>query len=292
MPVSDERLNFDGHLEFFRGLGALAGDSKKDAHCSRQAEHMHALCITDAILDIHFQAVALAQNIANSDANLHLRFGVARRSKFIWLSFRGILGLVATDRTDPLAGEQVEEVARDLNVIYINIRGTLDNLAWLVRDLFADKETRELPAAKIGLFNKHFLKDRNLGEVARLIEPFRAWNSELSGRRDPAAHRIPLSVPPAFIDEETKDEYHRVSEEYSNAVNDAFQHSENWDVAAPKFEMVDVLNETLQRIGKFRPVFVHHPDEGIMTIYPTVPEDIGKLVKITRGIFEIIRKSP
>lgn len=291
MQVSDEQLSFAHHLEFFRGLGALTGNIKRDAHCYRQAEHMHALCITDAILDVHFQSATLAHNIIGSDANFHMRFGVARRSKFIWLSFRGVLGLVATDRIDPLLGEQVEEVARDLNVIYINVRGTLDNLARLVRDLFADKEIRELPPAKIGLFSNDFLKDKNLGKVAKLMEPFQAWNRDLSGRRDPAAHRIPLSVPPAFIDDETKDEYHQVSEEYTNAVNDAFKHTGNWEEAAPKFEIADVLNERLQRIGKFLPVFVHHPNEGMMRIYPTVPEDIGQLVRIARGIFEIVRKS-
>jgi hypothetical protein len=291
MPISNEQLSFDRHVEFFKGLGALTGDSKRDAHCYRQAEHMHALCITDAILDIHFQAASLAPNITSTDANFHMRFGVARRSKFIWLSFRGVLGLVPTDRTDPLPGEQVEEVARDLNVIYINIRGTLDNLAWLVRDLFAEEETRELPPMKVGLFSNDFLKDKNLSEVVKLMEPFHSWNRELSSRRDPAAHRIPLSVPPAFIDDETKDEYYRVSEEYTNAVNDAFKYTRNWEEAAPKFEKADVLNEKLQRIGKFLPVFVHHPSEGMMNIYPTVPEDIGNLVKVARGIFEIVRKS-
>jgi len=53
------------------------------------------------------------------------------------------------------------------------------------------------------------------------MEPFKEWNRELSTRRDPAAHRIPLSVPPAFIDADTKDEYQRVSEDYATAVNDA-----------------------------------------------------------------------
>lgn len=83
-----------------------------------------------------------------------------------------------------------------------------------------------------------------------------------------------------------------MSEEYTNAVNDAFMHAGNWEEAAPKFERADVLNEKLQRIGKFLPVFVHHPNEGMVRIYPTVPEDIGQLVRIARGIFDIVRKSP
>jgi hypothetical protein len=292
MPISDAQLSFDHHLDFFRKLGALTGDERKDAHCYRQAEHMHALCVSDAIRDVHFDSAALSQNIKSTEANFHMRFGVARRSKFIWLSFRGILGSVMTDRIESPLSDQVEEVARDLNVIYINIRGTLDNLAWLLFDLFAGDATRKLPPIKIGLFNSEFLKDQNLAHVAEFMEPFKEWNRELSTRRDPATHRIPLSVPPAFIDADTKDEYQRVSEDYATAVNDAFKHPADWEVAAPKFERVDALNDKLQRIGKFLPVFVHHPDEGMMKIYPAVPEDIGQLVRIARCIFDIVKEAP
>jgi hypothetical protein len=292
MPISDAQLNFAHHLDFFRNLGALTGDDLRDAHCYRQAEHMQVLCVTDAILDVHFSSATIAQSIDRSEANFQLRFGAARRTKFIWLSLRNILALVATDRTERLPGDQVEEVARDLSVIYINIRGILDNLAWLVVDLLAGDEARKLPPMKIGLFGGDFLEDEKLGEVAKLVEPFRVWNKELAARRDPAAHRIPLSVPPAFIDDKTKEEYRSVSQEYTKAVDDAFAASGDWEKAAPKFEKVDILNEKLQRIGKFVPVFVHHPSEGLMKISPTVPEDIGQLVKIARGVFDQVRKSP
>jgi hypothetical protein len=123
MSISDAQLSFDHHLDFFRKLGALTGDEQRDAHCYRQAEHMQALCICDAIRDVHFDAAALSQSIKTPEANFQMRFGIARRTKFIWLSIRGILGFVMPDRTEPLPGDEVEEIARDLNVIYINIRG-------------------------------------------------------------------------------------------------------------------------------------------------------------------------
>jgi hypothetical protein len=166
---------------------------------------------------------------------------------------------------------------------------TLDNLAWLLLDLFANDRTRNLAPMKVGLFSNEFLKDQNLADVAKFMEPFQEWNRELSSRRDPAAHRIPLSVPPAIIDAETKDKYQRVSKEYSNAINDAFESASNWEVAEPKFEKAHALHERLETIGKFVPLFVHHPDTGAMKIYPTVPQDIGQLVRVTRGIFEITK---
>jgi len=289
MPISDTQLGFDHHLDFFRKLGSLTGDLERDAHCHRQAEYMHALSICDAIRDIHFDAATLSHSVKNPEANFHMRFGIARRAKFIWLSIRGVLGLVMPDRTEPLPHDEVEKIARDLNVIYINIRGTLDNLAWLLLDLFASDKTRNLPPVKISLFGNEYLKDGNLADIAKFIKPYEDWNGELSGKRDPAAHRIPLSVIPAIIDSETKDEYQRTMEEYNNMIGDAFRDSANWEIAEPKFEKAHALHEKLESIGKFAPLFVHHPDEGAMKIYPTVPQNIGQLVRITRGIFEITR---
>ena len=124
-------------------------------------------------------------------------------------------------------------------------------------------------------------------DVAEFTKGFAEWNRDLSSRRDPAAHRIPLSIPPAIIDAETRVEYERLSAEYSKASNDALKTPGHGKDAIMKFETAAALYDKLQRVGKFFPVFVHHPDEGPMKIYPTVPQDIGQLIKIARGIFEI-----
>src|ERR1700687_5755736 len=126
MTISDEDLEYDHHLEFYKRLGHLTGDPKEDAHWHREAEYMHFLCVSDAIRDVQEDAVVLSEKVTNPEANLQLRFGVARRTKFIWYSQRNIVDLIR-EREEPLPLESVEEVARDLNVIYINIRGTLDN---------------------------------------------------------------------------------------------------------------------------------------------------------------------
>jgi hypothetical protein len=83
MPISDSQLDFDHHLDFFRNLGSLTGDRKRDAHCYREAEYMHALCVSDAIRDLHIDSATHAQTIGSPEANFQLRFGIARRSKFI-----------------------------------------------------------------------------------------------------------------------------------------------------------------------------------------------------------------
>jgi hypothetical protein len=155
----------------------------------------------------------------------------------------------------------------------------LDNLAWLLIDLFAEHRTRNLPPIKIGLFSNDWLNDGNLKDFVEFIKPFQNWNKDLSTRRDPSAHRIPLSVVPAIIDTETKDEYERAIHDYNEAISDAFANAGDWEVAEPKFEKAHALHERMESIGKFVPLFVHHPDMGAMKIYPTVPQDTGNSLR-------------
>jgi len=45
--------------------------------------------------------------------------------------------------------DDVEEVAGDLNTIYINIRGTLDNFAWSLRNTLGSENCRRLTPIKV-----------------------------------------------------------------------------------------------------------------------------------------------
>jgi len=97
MTTTDENLDFSHYLEFYKNLGLLTGDTKRDAELHRKAEYMHSLYICDAVRDMHIDAVGLSQNVKNTEAILQLRFGVARRAKFIWLSLRGRIGQPRAD---------------------------------------------------------------------------------------------------------------------------------------------------------------------------------------------------
>lgn len=292
MAISDEELSFEHHIEFHRGLGLLTGDPKTDAYWHHEAEDTHTLLICDAVRDAIFAVVTLAQSVNSVEAKMQLNFGVARRTKFIWLSLRQLYGLIAPDRTEPLPSDDVEKAAQDLNAIYINIRGTLDNFAWCLVDLFCEERTRLLPATKIDLFGVDFLRDANLREVAEFVNGFADWNRELKARRNPAAHRIPLSVPPAFLDAAAQNEYARISAEYTEVSNAAARAVGEGSDSSVLFEKATLLNDRLQRVGTFSPVFVHHLDEGATKIYPLVPQDIGQLVKIVRGLTDIISGKP
>ena len=221
MIIRDEELEYEHNLARYSNLDLLTGDPERDAPWICEAKKNHAQTVSYAIRGVYTDAAVLGQRVDSAESKLQLKFGVARRTKFIWLSLQHLLGLIPPNRNEPLPNVDVDEVERDLNVIYVNIRGTLDNFARCLVDLIGDENTQKLPPISIDLFGKEFLKDVKLGEVAAFIRGFSEWNNELKGLRDPAVHRIPLSVPPAVLDEAAQQEHERLWTEYNEIINEA-----------------------------------------------------------------------
>jgi hypothetical protein len=280
MTIADADLGFEHHLKFYMPTPTSNAGFVEYAH--KEAAFTHALSVTDAIRDVFFDTVALSDRFqSNLEAVFHLRFGVGRRAKQIWISIRELIEAIHPTREEPLTTDEGEQAGLDLNVIYINIRGIIDNLSWCLLALRGTERMRALPPAQVYLFNSKFLKEVEVADVARAVIPFESWHRDLKARRDPAAHRIPLYVPPAILNPHHQAERQELEARRAELTQAAIKAGVG-DEALRIFEEVYDVDERIQRIGGFWPVFMHHPDEGQVPIYPTVPEDIGQLIKIYR----------
>jgi hypothetical protein len=288
--LHDFQLDYEDHLRVYQNMGALTGNAERDQYWHHEAQNIHTLHVMDAIRNVHIEAANFAAT-NNLEANLQLKFGVARRTKFIWLSLRSLYSLIQPDRKNPLPHDQVEQAAQDINVIYINIRGTLDNLAWFLLPLVGGKDATRLPPSRVSLFSGAFLSSLNSPAVSEFMFGFRDWNRELSQKRDPAAHRIPLSVPPALLNEVEAKEFHELYEQHARAIEQVAraigQNSETDEI----FDQPKEVFRRMERLGTFLPVFTHHPADRATAIYPTIPQDIGVLVKICNGILKVAGNS-
>jgi hypothetical protein len=79
---------------------------------------------------------------------------------------------------------------------------------------------------------------------------------------------MPLYVPSAAL---TRDDVVKV-ERFEALISEALR--------AQQFEKLDALREGRRRVGTLVPKFLHDPGEPMIDIYPTIPEDIGRAVKI------------
>lgn len=263
--VSLEELDIDYHRQKYAAHISTV-NPETAAYFTRQALQTHSLVIKNALNEAETSAVMIAQNLSEQ-ARYYILYGVARRLSMMRVSYSEILRCIPTDRTEPLNADETATVERDINIIYINIRGALDNYAWCLLHQTTTDKTRKLAPAKVGLFAKEFMADANLADLRPKLSDFSAWHTELKDRRDPAAHRIPLSVPPCVLNPEEASRYAALSLQIFTAKSEQDRNA---------------LNAQQRKIGTFSPYFVHHPDVPGTPIYPTLPQDIANLMKIVK----------
>src|SRR5262249_25094717 len=187
-----------------------------------------------------------------------MKYGAGRRLSMIFYAYREITLTVPPDRERPLSHDEQINLSRDINIIYMNIRGTLDNFAWC---FLYEKEANaaiSLPRMYVDLFANKFRELPSFVEIEQEISVHDTWNREVKTRRDPAAHRIPLYIPPSVIGDEDAERYKELIGEYA-------------------FEQV-------RDTGSFYPCFQHHPEDGVIPIYPTLPTDMAHLIRIGNTI--------
>jgi hypothetical protein len=274
-----DNLDYDQHYrDYARRFGI--SDPKSELYVSKRAQETHILHVHDALRDEFTLSVGSAQGLSKLQARHFALYGVGRRYGILWSAFRSILEAVPVDRTTPLTGDEGKAVSRDLNTIYINIVGVIDNYAWVLRHEMGSAAIRALPANRVGLFSKAYLKDPCFAPLAPRLKPFQAWFTELRSRRDPAAHQIPLYVPPTALDPEDLQSYRQIEAEIASLT------------PLQEFTRIDELNKEQEGLGVFVSKFMHHPDEPLIPFYPTIPQDLAQLIRISSAVRQSIGTAP
>jgi len=104
-----------------------------------------------------------------------------------------------------LPDHAIIELNSTINSTYLNFAGALDNAAWaLAYDMGLKNGLSENDYKHrkfIYLFGDKFLRavSENEPTIAEELNRFREWGQELKQHRDPAAHRIPMFIPPGVV---------------------------------------------------------------------------------------------
>src|SRR4051794_36989835 len=190
----------------------------------------------------------------------------------IWYAYRHVIFTAPDDRDHPLNSDESRRLTQDLNTIYINIRGVIDNLCWSLLHEFAPDSLRSLTPSKVDLFSRSILKLIGSEQIDECISRHDKWYIELKTRRDPSAHRIPLTVPPQLVDSAEAETYSAKAAAVWEAIGQM------------DFEAAQRMMTEQENIGRFVPWFLHDPEQGPIPIYPTLSEDLRHLVEIFRVV--------
>jgi hypothetical protein len=264
--MEDRNLDIETHLKYFTFLGY----GEEEAH--REAQYRHAGFVSSALADLFLRLNMLTNVLKSKDATYFLRYGAARRLQMMLWSYATITSTAPPDRMDPLSDYERRTLSRDINVIYMHMRGVLDNFAWCF--LFENEPSliEELHKNDISLFSKKIRKKTEFQPFWEEIDRHQDWNKKLKGRRDPVAHRIPLYVPPSILTPDEAVQYEQALQTHTELTI-----TRDFDGADAAFRQTD-------QIGRFFPCFMHDPNFGPVPIYPTVPADMAHLIRLGKTV--------
>lgn len=149
------------------------------------------------------------------------------------------------------------ELGTHVNGYYINLRGSLDNLAWALIFELALKSPADENNPKTrrycDLLGRDFLSDlkQKDANLAGVVEGRLGWGINLKEFRDPAAHRIPLYIPPGVMAGQDLDKFKRL--------DDLASKSEEERGGRSRYE---ILMEA-RSLARFEPVLVASTAAGL-----------------------------
>lgn len=207
------------------------------------------------------------------DIKRHLDHGLLRRIHMMEHSLT-VLAKLPSAGSPALPLHQVESTNTSLNALYLNIRGSLDNTAWALtyhfRLLDSPDESQTKHRQFVNLFGERFLtalgeRDHELASRLREHAP---WGKQLAAVRDPAAHRIPLYIPPFVLDEAGAERVAMIDREMEEA-------AARGDMQAFHEAMTQRWNA-----GRFQPVIGLSEQEGLAVVFlpKVLNRDLGGLL--------------
>jgi uncharacterized protein YozE (UPF0346 family) len=273
LEMSEKRmddLDYEKHLSLYRHL--FSNFAAGSEYAEKQAQYAHAMAIFNRLRDWIGKAYNIANHLRNEKAHHYMIYGAGRRLNMIFYAYRNLILTATPQRVSPLSYEEQLRLCLDVNIIYMNIPGVLDNFAWAFLYEKEPGAIQSLSRMEISLFSRKFRLLLSFSKIEEEISSHDSWNKDVKNRRDPVAHRIPLYVPPSILNQNEADSYKQLCGEYLENIQEV------------AFEKADANFEELNHIGRFLPHFVHDPEQGPIPIYPTIPTDMSHLIRIGNTI--------
>jgi|GEM_PF-2560787 len=155
------------------------------------------------------------RNMIDANAKAYVQQGLQKRLFMLNYCMSKINELTPAEGSESLTPDVATALAVCINAFYINVRGSLDNLAWaLFYELKLQEQCVSLDASRkqsIGLHYRTFLsalKKQPRGQsCAEALEKTRQWLKDITDKRDPAAHRFPIEMVSGCVSSEDKEKH-------------------------------------------------------------------------------------
>lgn len=244
----------------------------------------------------------------------YLRYGAAKRIRWIAQDLEWLCTNCPEDRTKPLSAEECEQAGLHLNSLYLHIRGTLDNFSWALFWQIAPDEAKivedKAQYMSVGLFTSTLTRilQSEANSLVRVIERSRDWDKVFKSKRDPVAHRLPLRVIPQHLNQHQAQQYHELNAKVPHTVDDFLEKCKNErekraddnsiEAIVAKCEAIEKfgseqraqqqqLYAQMGELGTFIPYFLNSGE--LMPLHPTIVEDCQQLSAIAKEVIAFFK---
>lgn len=223
--------------------------------------------------------------LKNPQAVRHLKEGLTRRLYMMRACRILFREKTRPDRKRTLSAHLATELAIHVNAYYLNLCGSLDNMAWALAYEWAMLPgiDEDKPASRqyCNLFGREFRRDlrQRRSGLADLLDEHFEWNRELRKFRDPAAHRIPLYVAPGVIrDRKTLEKFYEMGKEAEKSEEERGGRS------------LSEIFEEQRAVAGYEPIITTSSTDGLEE--HSIPEQVGSdhqtFLKITEAVINAL----
>ena len=188
------------------------------------------------------------------------------------------------ERTEPLEPYLAAHLATHLNAYYLNLVGALDNLAWAaafelhLQDSLSQKswESRKFCTIASKDFRQALEIERPVlrESISRAV----LWVAELKELRDPAAHRLPLTLVSAILTTDDQAAFDDLTREATEAVT------------AGNLDLWNELMWKRAQLGRFAPILSSpQASDGSLILAPNqIAVDQERFVRFASEFVEVV----
>jgi hypothetical protein len=205
----------------------------------------------------------------------YITHGFLRRLKTLKYCIEKIYDQLPPEQSDIPRKTQTLEATVALQSFYMNLYGSIDNLAWVLAIELQLKNKKGEPLSarrsKIGLKPSHDdLKSQLSIDFCNAIGAFDDWFEQVEDYRDALAHRIPLFIPPYRVREEDVELHNQLEQERGRCI------------ISGDYKRLEQIEGEQEALGVFQPVMAHSINGNAREIvfHPQVLSDFNTVCAI------------
>ena len=215
----------------------------------------------------------LEREFIHERANEFVRHGLCRRLRLMVRCIVKVFEIMPPESDEVPEADVLHDVTVQLHAFSLSTYGCLDNLAhaWVLEKDVKKKNGDPLPSQWVGFGSAHtVVRDSLPDSVVQYLSEIQDWYENLENFRHALAHRIPMYIPPGYLDEEQAVEYSSIQAQ----INDA--------VGRREYATADRLEGEQAALLSFHPIATHSFGENAKVVYfhAQMLSDIGTVQEI------------